>query len=160
MAKLTNDVSQMDLLTWLQLETDLARRNAAKNNNIEGVRYYEHPDPTPMAPPIGYIKQPSMIDVVRGQIAAHNKQVAMQEAETFAEAEDFDVGDDYDPASPWEEQFQPSDEEVRSMLQAAFAPASAKATAPLPPAPEAQGAGGGGGSPDTPPPPPPPSPKP
>lgn len=154
------DPDQMDLITWLQLETDLARREAAKRNNIEGVRYYEHPDPTPMAPPIGYVKQPSMIEVVRSQIEAHNARVAAEEVETFEEGEDFDVGDDYDPSSPWEEQFMPSTEEIRTMLQRAFAPASAQPTAPLPtPSPAGVGEGAGVASPDkaTPPPPPGPS---
>lgn len=61
----------------------------------------EIPDPTPMAPPVGYKKQPSMFDIVREQVRL-SKLAEEAGAESFEEANDFDVGDDYDPESPHE----------------------------------------------------------
>lgn len=69
----------------------------------------EYPDPTPMAPPIGFIKQPTLAETMRQMILSDNLKRAAREsgAETFEEADDFEVGDDYDPSSPYEEQFEP-----------------------------------------------------
>lgn len=79
--------------------------------NIKGRRYDEagryYPDPTPIAPPIGYVKSPTISEQIRSMIRSeHLKQAAEASGmDTFEEADDFDVGDDYDPRSPWEEQF-------------------------------------------------------
>lgn len=52
-------------------------------------------DPVPMSPPVGYKKQPSMVDIVREQVRQHHLQMelAAKGVETFEEADDFDVGD-------------------------------------------------------------------
>lgn len=54
------------------------------------------PDPTPIAPPIGYKKQPSMVEIVREMVRSERlKQEAEQAGmETFEESEDFEVGDE------------------------------------------------------------------
>lgn len=64
----------------------------------------------PMAPPVGYKKQPSMIDNIRALVRSeHLRQAALEnDMETFDEADDFDVGDDFDPRAPYEESFDPS----------------------------------------------------
>jgi len=69
----------------------------------------EYPDPTPVAPPVGFIKQPTMAETMRAMIHSHAlRQAALNSGhETFEEADDFDVGDDYDPTSPYEEVFEP-----------------------------------------------------
>lgn len=69
----------------------------------------EIPDPTPMAPPVGYKRQPTMVEIIRQQIQgeALRRAAAEMGKESWQEADDFDVGDDYDPTSPWEEQFDP-----------------------------------------------------
>lgn len=77
----------------------------------------EIPDPVPLAPPVGYRPQPSMVDIIRQQI--RSAQLA-QEAEaagleTFEEADDFDVDDDFDPSSPYEEIFDPAPPRRRFM---------------------------------------------
>lgn len=56
------------------------------------------PDPTPMAPPVGYKKQPSMVDIVRDMVRSEKLAQEAREAghETFEESEDFDVGDEPD----------------------------------------------------------------
>lgn len=66
-------------------------------------------DPTPMEPPLGYMKQPSLADQIRMAVLSQKlaDEVAAQGMETFEEADDFEVGDDYDPSSPWENEFDP-----------------------------------------------------
>lgn len=59
----------------------------------------EMPDPTPMAPPVGYVKQPSMWDIQREAIRAAKLELARELAEEAGfespeEADDFDVDDD------------------------------------------------------------------
>lgn len=69
----------------------------------------EFPDPTPMAPPVGFIKQPTLAETMRQMIAGEALRRHAREAgaETFEEADDFEVGEDYDPTSPYEETFEP-----------------------------------------------------
>lgn len=67
-------------------------------------------NPRPMAPPIGYKKQPSMVEIVQNMIKSERlKQLAIDNGlETLEEADDFDTGeDDFDPSSPWEGEFEP-----------------------------------------------------
>lgn len=66
-------------------------------------------DPTPIAPPIGYKKAPSISETIRNLIRSERlkQEAAAQGYETFEEADDFDVGDDFDPTSPYEEVFEP-----------------------------------------------------
>lgn len=71
----------------------------------------EYPDPTPMSPPLGYKKQPSMVQLMREMIASNDLRKAAEAAgmETFEEADDFTVddpeGDMVD--SPHENEFDP-----------------------------------------------------
>lgn len=65
-------------------------------------------DPTPVAPPVGYERRPSMVDIIRAQVREHASRYAEDnDMETFDEADDFVIGDDYDPSSPYEENFDP-----------------------------------------------------
>lgn len=52
--------------------------------------------PVPQEPPIGYKKQPSMIDIVHEAIRSDRLAREVEEAgfESFEEADDFDVGDE------------------------------------------------------------------
>lgn len=87
----------------------------------------EYPDPTPVAPPIGFIKQPTLAETMRAMILgeALKRHARESGAETFEEADDFDVGDDFDPTSPYEEVFepqpQPNPEEEYSPIAKAIA---------------------------------------
>lgn len=99
----------------------------------------EIPDPRPLEPPIGYIKQPSMVDIVREQIALANRLYAEdREFEEFEESEDFDVQDDFDPTSPWENDFDPSVSaavvalEAEKARKASESPPDPKPTVPAP----------------------------
>lgn len=69
----------------------------------------EIPDPTPMAPPLGYKDTPSMFEQMRALIHSEKLKAAAEEmgVETPEEGDDFDVGDDYDPSSPYEHNFDP-----------------------------------------------------
>lgn len=67
-------------------------------------------DPTPMAPPIGYKKTPSMVEIVRDMVRGERlRQEALESGhETFEEAEDFEIGDDPDLLrSPYENDHEP-----------------------------------------------------
>lgn len=66
-------------------------------------------DPLPIAPPLGYKKQPSLKDQIRAMVISEKLRVEAETAgyETFDEADDFDIGDDFDPRSPYEEIFEP-----------------------------------------------------
>jgi len=52
----------------------------------------EIPDPTPMAPPIGYKKQPTIAERIRSMVQSEmlQRDLAAAGAETFDEANDFD----------------------------------------------------------------------
>lgn len=67
----------------------------------------ELPDPRPLRPPIGFVNQPPLHELIRQMVK--NELVARQvdeQAGSFEDEDDFDVeDDDYDPSSPWEENF-------------------------------------------------------
>lgn len=60
------------------------------------------PDPTPMAPPVGFRRQPSMVEIVRRQIQLASEEAKREGKESLEEADDFDVGDDPELQSPYE----------------------------------------------------------
>jgi hypothetical protein len=71
-------------------------------------------DPTPVAPPVGYVKQPSLAEQIREMVRSEKLRQAAEEAgaETFEEADDFEVGDDYDPSTPYENDYDPPISEI------------------------------------------------
>jgi len=60
------------------------------------------PDPVPMAPPIGFKAQPSMVELIRRQVELASAEAKRAGQESLEEADDFDVGDDPEIASPYE----------------------------------------------------------
>lgn len=76
-------------------------------------------DPVPMAPPVGYVREPSMADRIRDMVRGEHLRLAALSAgqETFEEADDFEVGDDFDPSSPYEDTFDPVEADVRMRLR-------------------------------------------
>lgn len=66
-------------------------------------------DSTPMQPPIGYHRTPSLAEQIRSMVRSEKLALEAEAAgaETFEEADDFDVGDDFDPTSPYEQEFDP-----------------------------------------------------
>lgn len=70
----------------------------------------ELPDPRPIRPPIGFVQQPPLHELIRQMV--HSELLAREAQEegygSFDEEDDFEVeDDDYDPTSPWEEDFEP-----------------------------------------------------
>lgn len=89
-------------------------------------------DPTPVAPPVGYKKQPTIWEQQRMLIRQElSRQAEAKGFETFEESDDFAVGDDFDPNSPYEADFDPPS----SAVQEAFSPPKAPAARPAPPQP-------------------------
>lgn len=71
---------------------------------------HEVPNPAVVAPPVGFIKQPSMVEHLREMVKGEllRREVEAAGAETFAEADDFNIEDDpIDPSSPFEAVFDP-----------------------------------------------------
>lgn len=62
-------------------------------------------NPMPVAPPIGYVSEPSMMDRLNEMLAARMRQVAeADQIESIDEVDDFDVPDpeDFHPSSVYE----------------------------------------------------------
>lgn len=78
----------------------------------------EKVDPVPVAPPVGYKKQPSMVELVRDMIKSEKLRQEAESAgmESFEDADDFDVEDDYDPTTPYEEEYDPIDRDAERRL--------------------------------------------
>ncbi|UYD39222.1 MAG: hypothetical protein [Wigfec virus K19_160] len=76
-------------------------------------------DPTPIAPPVGYRRQPSLAEQIREMVRSERLalEAAAMGAETFEESEDFDVEDDYDPSTPFENDFDPPISEIREEVE-------------------------------------------
>lgn len=70
-------------------------------------------NPTPMQPPLGYNKAPSLAEQIRQQVRAY-KALDDMEPETEEEADDFEIEDDPMPESRWENDMIPSIKEVRA----------------------------------------------
>lgn len=81
-------------------------------------------DPLPVAPPIGYKKAPSMVEIVRDMVRGERlrQEALAMGAETFEESEDFEVDDDGPMMpSPWENEFDPPVAELLKAGRAALA---------------------------------------
>lgn len=91
----------------LELEEYLAELQSRHGGDPK--RAVEYLDSTPMAPPLGYKRQPSLSEQIREMVRHERLQadLAAQGVETFDEADDFSIGDDFDPKSPFEEHFDP-----------------------------------------------------
>ena len=81
----------------------------------------ELPDPVPVAPPVGWYKQPSMFDNIRAMVRSEHLRMYAegQGQETWDEAQDFDVEDETFPHSVYEGDFEPM-EDLQARRQAAF----------------------------------------
>lgn len=80
----------------------------------------EIPDPNPMQPPLGYVRQDPIAVRVREMIVGERLRLEALAAgaETFEEADDFEVGDDWEAEkhSPYEANFDPMTPEERAAL--------------------------------------------
>lgn len=84
-------------------------KKASKLQTPEG---YEIPDATPMEPPLGFVRQPSLAERIREMVRSEHLRQAAEAAgvETFEEADDFEVSDDLEPMSGYENdaEFEPA----------------------------------------------------
>lgn len=101
-------------------------------------------DPTPIAPPVGYVRQKPLHQLIREMVMSEKLR---QEAEaldkgSFEDEDDFDVGDDLDPSSPWEENFDPLEGAPEALRNPSESPEAPPAKPVEKPAPKAkQGSG-------------------
>lgn len=71
---------------------------------------HECPNPVPVAPPVGFVKQPSMVEHMRSMVRDEllRRELVSQGVESFEESDDFEIEDDpIDPSTPYEEVFDP-----------------------------------------------------
>lgn len=160
MAKISERAAVTAPRTLDQVEDDLAKLHPlvreAMANHPKGKPLNELgqlvPDPTPMAPPIGYVKQPSMVDIIREQIRLAGLEAANRGFESFEEGDDFEVGEDYEPQSAYEldeEQYQAAPPAVLKAREAAKTnPPNPPPSPSLPSSPNSKAGGGGGGGED------------
>lgn len=60
-------------------------------------------NPVPVAPPVGYVKEPTVMEMIDAQVKRHLASLrGDEELDSEEDAVDFDVGDDYEPFSPYE----------------------------------------------------------
>lgn len=69
----------------------------------------ELPDPSSLAPPIGFVRQPPLHELIRQMVRSEalRQEAAAYDFGSFEDEDDFDVDDEYDPTSPWENEFEP-----------------------------------------------------
>lgn len=95
---------------------EYARKLISKGLNPDGTPVL---DPRPLAPPIGYKRQPTMVELIRDMVRSEKlaQEAAAAGAETFEESEDFDIDDEPGYAtSPWVNDFDPSVGDLASAL--------------------------------------------
>lgn len=79
----------------------------------------ESPDPTPLDPPLGYNRTPSLADQIREMIRSEKLAMEAHEAgfDSFEEDDDFDIADgDFDPRTPYENNFDPSIKDIHEAV--------------------------------------------
>lgn len=83
----------------------------------------ELPDPVPVAPPVGWYKQPDMFEHMRNMIRSENLRMAAEAAglESEEDANDFEVEDEMFPRSHYEDEHDwASPEEIAALRQSKF----------------------------------------
>lgn len=131
-------------MVMLKRHARLSREDYLKKMLEKGIDKdgYLVPDGTPMQPPVGYVKQPSMMEIMRDMVhSEHMRLAAMAEGfETLEEADDFDIGDDADELqSGYENDLDPGVSELLEAGREALAAKQAEEEQDSPPAPPADG---------------------
>lgn len=127
---------QLDLESYIE---KMKRKGYDKDGNFIA-------DPTPIAPPIGYTKHPSMVEIVRDMVQSEKLRQAALDAglETLEEAEDFDIPDEPEILrSPYENANDPAFRELveagREAIKRKQAEQKHRKSAPSAPEDDAEG---------------------
>lgn len=72
-------------------------------------------DPTPMQPPLGYRKAPTLSEQIAQQVRRMKLEILRDDSvgETDEEADDFEVGEDFEPLSQYENDHIPTIAELK-----------------------------------------------
>lgn len=105
-AEAARDAAREDLIAHYEMVAASQSDNGLAFLNLMG---QEVPDPTIVDPPLGYVQQPDLMELMRRMIRNELSQAIDQtEFETFEEADDFDIDEDpVDYSSPYEDYFDP-----------------------------------------------------
>lgn len=99
---------------------DYSKFDLETGEQVHNERGQEIPDPTPMQPPVGFTRQPSIAEQIRQMVRSEKlaQEAAAAGFETFEEADDLDVEDDdtFDRTSPYEANFDPMTDQERAAL--------------------------------------------
>jgi len=100
---------------------------------------HELPDPTPVAPPLGYNPQPTLRDQIRDMVRSEKlrQEAELAGAETFDESNDFEVDELDEPTSSYE--VDQGDLAYQMLREPALPPTDSPPKPPTPP----EGAEGG-----------------
>ena len=106
-AAAARDAAKEDLIAFYETVAAQASEGDLAFLNLLG---QEVPDPTIIDPPLGYVPQPDLMELMRRMIRTElSSAIDQTEFETFEEADDFDIDDDpVDYQSPYEEFFDPA----------------------------------------------------
>lgn len=74
-------------------------------------------DPTPIQPPLGYKRPPTLSEQIRAQVVAAKLDELYSMEETQEEADDFEVGDDFTPLSPHENDHIPNISDLKKQVE-------------------------------------------
>lgn len=95
----------------------------------------ELPDPTPMAPPVGFRPSPPLHERIRAMVQDfYMQQQQRDQVESPEEADDFDVDEEMDPSAPYEYNFEPPKDENevhRRLVEAGWTPPAKPSRTPL-----------------------------
>lgn len=88
--------------------------------------------PLPVAPPVGYVKQLDLVQLMRQRVQNEYSRYAEEAGfESFEEANDFEIGDDYEPNTIYEQsEYDPSLGRPGQQVVTPTPPAAAAADAP------------------------------
>lgn len=122
----------------IESHTDYVREPSAREQNLFDESRREIVSAIPVAPPVGYVEQPSLVERIRAMVRSEHLRYAATEAgyETFEDSEDFEIGEDYEPNTPYERVFDPPPPAVESAAAAPPKPVEPPPAPPAPPPPE------------------------
>lgn len=88
----------------IKMETALPDAGLKKSPLRHNKLGQEELDPTPMQPPLGYKRTPTLSEQIQQQVRQMKLDLLNNESigETDEEADDFEVGDDFEPLSQYE----------------------------------------------------------